>query len=276
MPRREFKLNSFNAVGAGQTATLNVPRGSRYFNIKLLYKGTANQATIESDITAIRIKTNGKVQRDLRVDELFKMLAINGVAFEAGVIPLYFSEPWRRNVAGEDGLAWATADLDTFQIEVDIASGATSPTLEAYAVTDNAVGKLMNIIKVRREVIPVTQAGLVTVNTMSTRPEEIYQRLHCFEAAANDITEVQIKQDQYEAINIVRKINDLNMKDHGLTPQSDIFTIAFDKTQRIEDGLPMVYDRGNVKQRVQDFRVEFQLANASTFTIVKEMLGDPD
>ncbi|MBL4761679.1 MAG: hypothetical protein JKY93_03155 [Gammaproteobacteria bacterium] len=273
MARRKIKLPSFNAVGASQTATIDIPVGARFHNIKIFYKDNAIQSVIESDITMIRIKVNGKVQRTYKPAELYKTLKANGHAFIAGIIPIYFSEPWRRNVVSEDVLAWGTSGLDTFQIELDIASGATAPKLHAYAVTDNVIASLSNIIKVRRQVIPVSQTGLLTVSTLSKRADEIYHRMHCFEGADGDIESVEIKQDGYDVYSADVAVNDANMADRDIVSQTGVFHIMFDDTQRTEDGLVMVHADG---KSVQDFQVNFQMANATTFTLLTEVRGNPD
>lgn len=102
MGRRNTKIPSFNSVGAGQVATVDMNVGPRYHNIKIFYKKNATKATIISHIEMINIKVNGKVIRGIKPAELFLMLEENGVPFKAGVIPIYFSEPWRRNVVSED------------------------------------------------------------------------------------------------------------------------------------------------------------------------------
>lgn len=277
MPRNITKLPSFNAVGANQTATVNLPIGRRYHEILIYYKGNASQAVIEADITMVRVKVDGKVQRAFKPSEINKVLGLNGVAFRAGLLPIYFSEPWRRNVASEDVLAWGTQGLTTFQIEIDIASGATSPTLEAYAVTDNVAAGLSNIIKMRRQVFPVSADGLANLHTLPKRDGEIYQRVHCFEGTAGDVESAEVVVDQETAFDANAAVNKAIMSNRNMIAQTGVFHICFDSTQRIEDGLPMSFvDTKGIKRKVQDLQFNFQMANANDLTLLIEARGNPD
>lgn len=275
--RRRVKIPSFNSVGAGQVATVDLPVGPRYHNLKIFYKTNASQATIEADIDFINIKVNGKVLRSIKPAELFAILKENGVAFQSGIIPIYFSEPWRRNVVSEDTLAWATAlGVASFQIELVIKSGATSPTLHGYAETDNVIGGLKDIIKYRRQSVPVGQTGVLTVNTFSKLPDELYHRVHCFENADGDILDIVVKQDGYEVFNSDIAVNDANLSDQGIVSQTGLFSVYFDATQRIDDALVM--NRGTVAQPIpiQSWEWEFNMANADAFTIIQELRGDAE
>jgi hypothetical protein len=272
MPRQKIELPSFNSVAAGQTATVTIPTGSRYHAIFLKYKGNANQATIEADLTQIRVKINGKVQRVATLEELNKINALNGYAFQAGLVPVFFSEPWRRNVVGEDTLAWGTDGVRTFQIEVDIDSGATAPTLEAFAIVDEVKAALTNIVKWRRQSIQNNQTGKLTVNTLPRIKGDIYQRMHCFEQAGGDISGIEVNLDRKETYTQTDQENSAVLAMQGMTPQTDVFHVIFDETQRLEDGLPL----SNGDDEVQDFSVEWDMAAANSFTLLTEVRGKPD
>ena len=277
MGRRNTKIPSFNSVGAGQVATVDMNVGPRYHNIKIFYKKNATKATIISHIEMINIKVNGKVIRGIKPAELFLMLEENGVPFKAGVIPIYFSEPWRRNVVSEDVLAWATAiGVSSFQIEIVLATGATAPTLHGYAQTDNVVGALRDIIKYRRQSVPVGTAGVLTLNTLSKRVDEIYHRIHCFENADGDIADVVVKQDGYEVFNNDIATNDANLADQGIISQSALFSIMFDATQRYDDGLVMFHGTKENPKPIQSWELEFNMVNSDPFTMITEVRGSAD
>lgn len=277
MGRRNTKIPSFNSVGAGQVATVDMNVGPRYHNIKIFYKKNATKATIISHIEMINIKVNGKVIRGIKPAELFLMLEENGVPFKAGIIPIYFSEPWRRNVVSEDVLAWATAiGVSSFQIEIVLAAGATAPTLHGYAQTDNVVGELRDIIKYRRQSIPVGTAGVLTLNTLSKRVDEIYHRIHCFENAAGDIADVVIKQDGYEVFNNDIATNDASLADQGIVSQAALFSVMFDATQRYDDGLVMFHGTKENPKPIQSWELEFNMVNPDPFTMITEVRGSAD
>lgn len=277
MARRNIKIPSFNSVGAGQTATVDLPIGPRYHNLKIFYKGNANQATIETDIEMINIKVNGKVIRGIKPAELFATLAENGKAFKAGIIPIYFSEPWRRNVVSEDTLAWATGiGVSSFQIELVLAAGAVAPTLHGYAQTDNVIGALKDIIKYRRQTIPISTAGVYTLSTLSKLPTEIYHRIHCFENADGDILDVVAKQDGYEVFNNDIAANDANLDDQGIVSQASLFSVMFDATQRYDDALVMYHKNGGSIVPIQSWELEFNMGNPDPFTMLIEVRGSAE
>ena len=140
-----------NVVATG-TAIVNVPVGPTYHYIQIAYKeaGTlAAETDLEDAITGIRVKINGKTQREFTGAELNDLNAVRGITFEAGMIQIFFAEPWRTSVQAEDILAWGTGDVDTFQIEIDI-TGGTTPTMEARALVDDSRRNMGIIKKVRQ------------------------------------------------------------------------------------------------------------------------------
>src|SRR6478735_12511912 len=99
--RRKVVLSSINSVGIGQTASIDLPVGGRrYFAVYLLYKTNAAQATIEADVTEIRVIANGKVQRRFSAADLNVVNATYGVAFTLGMIPILLHHPRARTWQG--------------------------------------------------------------------------------------------------------------------------------------------------------------------------------
>ncbi len=271
MPRRKVDLGSFNSVGAGQTATISLPTDRRYHAVFINYKTNANQATIEADITEIRVKVGGKTQRVYSAKELNIINGLNGYSFRAGYIPIFFSEPWRRNQLQEDLLAWGMANINDFQIEVVIDSAAVSPTLGGFAIVDNVEQNLENIIKVRRQGVGVTATGIVTVHTLTK--QDIYHRIHCIEAAAGDIKSVDITIDSFDVYKQKDAENDAVLDMRGFVPQASVFHVVFDETQRVEDGLPLIKPNGKA---VSEFRLDFDMSTTNDFTMLIETRGNPD
>lgn len=279
MVRRVTEIPSFNGVAAGQTPTLDLPRDRRYHSIMLYYKTNANQATIESDINRIRVKVDGKVQRVYTPAELYAMLALNGVGFEPGRIPIFFSEPWRSTAASpndEDAFAWGMQNVDTFQLEVELASGATSPALDGIVEHDNIQQPLEGIIKVKRRTVPVASTGVITVTDLPKN--DSYLRLHAFEDTDGDISDFETQVDQLSVYGqISRRENDDFLRKRKLSPQNGVFHVVYDHTQRASDALPMVKQNSQGEQRrISEFRNDFTMGAANTFTLLTEVLGNPD
>ena len=282
MYRQTVPITNIQGVAAGQVATIDLPTNRRYHKIILFYEesgAAASQAAMEAAITDIKISLNSRVQREYSAAELFSMNASHGADYDpvAGVIPIYFSEPWLETPADQDSLAWALAGngINSFQIEVSIASGRVSPALTGYAVIDYAAGPngqpipLQPIVTTRRRVIGVDAAGLRNIIDM---PRNLgnYQALYCFEGAANDIEKLRVTIDQYIAWERTDAVNDAMLKQSGLVPQAGIFLAKFNDDNRMADGLPMTKAAGGL---VSELSLDFTLANANGFTIVSEIIG---
>lgn len=264
-------LPSFNAVGAGDTATLTVPRGPTYRQIMLYYTpgGTAaNEATMKSDITEIRVKINGVIQRILSATQLLEIAKIYGISVTNGIIPIFFAEPWRRNADGEDILAWGTQDIQTFQIEVDIDGGATSPQLKAYADISDQKRNLGVIKKNRRYNVGVTATGDRQYNELPKGPS--YYALHLFEDTAGDITHVEVATNQMPRFDAPAAIAGAVYGYQELTSQSGIYSVIFDRTRRVADVLPTLQNGAPIS----DLMLTATMGAANNFTIVTEELGE--
>ena len=267
--KRTIVLTSFNAVGAGQTATLDLPRGRRYFKLLLKYKdGTPNQAAIEADIPQIRLKINGKTQRAFSAAQLNAINALNGIAFQAGYMVIYLAEPWRRKLEGEEALAWGTADISNFQIEVDIAANANAPAIAAWAVVDNASAPIGAIVKWK--VSTFTAAGAQVLNINSIPKTDAISRMHIFSALP---TNVQVLVESLEILNENAAVMTQNLKDRGMTVQANTFPVVFDNDQQLSSALPFVKADGT---GVNDFLVNVTTSGAGNLPILIESLGRPD
>ena len=266
---------SFNGVAASQTATLDLPVDRRYHNICLRFTSTdgssAVQAVNEADVTQIRVIVDGKVQRTFSSRELFDINTLNGIAYSASLLPIYFSEPWRRSALDEESLAWATSNVSTFSVEVDLGAGATGPALSSILTTDALQGPMQSIVKWHRRTIAAAGAGVVSYSDFPRR--DTYLRQHLSETAAADITAVDVSVDNFTVLDVSDAQNSDYLADQAFAPVADNFHIVHDHTQRIADGLPMVKLNG---RRVSDFRIDLTHANTNNITVISETLGNPD
>jgi len=262
------KMPSPNSVGAGQTATFDLPTGAvKYHSLMFKYQESgapANQANIETDLTEIRINVNGRTQRVFSAAQRNKINAFYGIPFSTGLLKEFFSEPWRRTPQGEDALGWGTDGLATLQVEVDIVAGATSPVLDLWAEISD-VRETMGIIKkMRRFQIGVTSVGDRQVQNLP-RVGTSYYALHAFEGADGDITNVQVKTNNLIRFDAPSDIVNAVYGAESLTDQSGMFSVSFDRTRRVGDALSMA--------NVSDYLLTATMANATDFTIVTEEAG---
>lgn len=269
--QRFITTNSFNAVGAGQTATLDLPVTQLYRMLQLNYTRAgvaATEAQMKSDIAEVRLKLNGKVQRVFSATELFSINSFNGHSVVAGRLPIFFAEPTRRTAQGEDAGAWGTADVDTFQVEVDIDGAAISPGITANVLIDPMNRQMGPIVKWRRQNIPVTATGIATTTTLDKN--NAYYRIHAF---STDINAVEVLVDQNRVLEGSAEELSAHYAANGLTVPAAETVLAFDVDQRVSSALAMAYSNG---QKVSEFRVEWDMGAATSFNIISELLGVRD
>lgn len=269
--RRKIVLTSINGVAAGQTATLDLPPGRRYFKIFAFYKGTAAQAAIESDITEIRIIINGKVQRRFSAADLNVVNATRGYAFVAGLIPIFFSESRRRTIIGEEGLGWGTAGVSTFRVEFDIDAAAVAPTLSAIAEVDDVVAPLGPIVKWYKETFTATGAQTLNITTLPKRDQ--YGAIHCRSAL---VTRVKATVDSLEVYDLERASAVAFLQDRGFSMQASNFSVIFDDTDQVTDSLPMARQVAGSPTPVNEFRLDVTASGAGAIPLLIERVGSPD
>lgn len=275
--RRFAELGSFQNVVAGSKATLDLPVDRRYHALKIGYIAgagavAATRATMEADISLIRLLLDGVVQWELSAAQYFAILDIHGYPVTSGVIPLHFSEPWRRSPQGEDNLAWAVAgEVRTFQVEIEIAGAAVSPKLECFCEFDNIAAPLAPIRKYTRQQVPVAATGFHTLDQIPGIGN--LHALHCFEAADGDVKSIRFERQQQIVYEAPRYIADELQKAHGGSPVSGVFTLRFDRTERVSDTLENQLRTPNGGIARVPVRAMFDMANASPFTLLYEFVG---
>lgn len=283
MPRRKFKLPSFSGIAAGYPATLDVPLGPTYDNIKLVCYGgaTQNLTTILGDI---RLKLNGNVQRvmdaSLDLDALNKLNgSIFGCTNDAGsvsgmgatkplILPIYFGEPFRKQYASQDALALGTKNLSSVSLEVDIKAGATSPVLRAIATVQDVSRDVAGIAKWVRSLHPVSGTG-ADITTIPVQKDAI-QSISFYDPTGATITGVKITVNGVDLFERLKVEQDAELTDQGLTPVSGRFDVVFDENDVLSDALAT----GNVR----DFRVhlDFSAAASGNMKSIIQRVGAPD
>jgi len=271
MPLNIMKdLPSFNTVAAGATASLNVPLGPTYRSIilKATNNGAAvNAADFATYFTGVRVKLNGKIYRDLSGADLAMLNAFHGYTQTAGIFPIDFAPPRMRTVVGEDGLAWGTADpwLQTFGIEVDIAAGATNPTLEAVAERVPIRSRLGWIIMQLRNPTAISATGQQEIPTLP-RTNGPLQFLH-FDISTAVMTGLEIEVDGEDVFDAPLDVLADRLRYRNYVPQTDWVHFTTAVTRRAEDVLPL--------NRVQDFRIKPTFSASGNLPIIMETLNAP-
>jgi len=300
---------------AAHTITIDIPVGPRYHQIAIRAHPGSGKKLIHVDSTRdgllgeMRLKVNGKVQRVFTAAELNSLNVLNGAnyACKGGLtddteaeLTIYFAEPWRENVETEDGLAWATGDVDTFQLEIDIKeytsgtyTGLTKPTCKA--VVDNT------FVKVGDKMVDAPMGAIVKVfsfqapsasgwnDYMQLPKRDLYQSIHLVDYANH--VEFEVKVDN----NIIRQDtkagNEAKLASHGMlqnptktatplmlaadlpnstdTTSRGMIDIVFDHDDRVSSSLPMNFHG----RRVGDFNLRFSTTTSGTVKIITQTLG---
>lgn len=196
MSLRQKALPTPSAVATGQTATFDLDLGKRYHSLWLEVGDDASvsadgtlEAALARLITQIRLKVNGKVQRTMTAIELNRINGLMGAAFDAtssGTIdtaayriylPIWFSEPWRKNNTEVPLTAWNAAGIDSFQLEVDMGATVNAPVLTGFYEYDAPVGGMGAIVKWIRQTFGAS-GTVQDFNTISKR--DWLQSIHLF------------------------------------------------------------------------------------------------
>lgn len=286
--KRQIIAPTPSTITAGGTALFNLPVGPRYHVIAL--SGDNKASTLAAaEFGEMRLKVNGKTQRTFTYAELQALNILNGSAYgiqdnsSGGVFefPIFLAEPWRKSNDTQELLAWATGNVDSFQLEVDLTSGQQLEALRAIIMVDNSIVRvdgqdvqqpMGEIVKWYRTTIPAP-ATTVDINFGAINNRDKYQ-LISFADANNYITGYKVIVDNFIVREMTKVENNALLTWYGMTPVTTRLDIVFDADDKINSFLPMV---GRGGQRVQDFRIQLTCSSALTSTsTVYQVLGPAD
>ncbi len=298
---RIITTESFNvSPSANATLTAKLPVGRRYHQLLLnadytTALGVTAKATIAnfvSCIREIRLVVDGKVFRYIKPKHLFYNLALNGHVFNAGMMPIHFSEPWRETIGDQDFLAWGMGDVSNFEVQVDLLNYPGSIAIRLQSVADKAIDPATGTAPFFKEIIRqsylnygVTHVSGDGVLKITDLPKlDIYTRLHFFPTTSDVfVKDVEISVDG----EVVRraKMEELNeiLTNYGFSATAANAVLAtggqslvFDDTQRIADSLMMVNPMTG--DRVRRFELTLNVTNngatAQQIDLLMETFGN--
>lgn len=254
-----IKLRNVSNVAASKTALIDIPVGPRYHTIILEHgyaAGTNTVAAAMSNITEVRILVNDRVQRVFSGTQLRDLNILNGTTFDCqgvpntapGVsLPIYFAEPWRKDSASQDALAWQSRNFKSFRIEVDL-STASTPTLVASAVIDDFVardttGKEIEPLFVTMRRQQVAAAGTsFDITTIDKRGLLQQISLYPDSGASQAATIVTVRRDGDIVRELTKSANFALLTNNDMTPtasgrSSNIYDLVFDHDDLINSSL---------------------------------------
>ncbi|WP_034641071.1 major capsid protein P2 [Chitinilyticum aquatile] len=210
------KLLPFFNVGANSTATLELPRGDTYERITLQLGGTA---FTKSHITSIRLRINSKVVHECSGADLDKMNNYTGMASDATLLVLDFSELYARDQAGQlIGAIGTIKGVASVMLEVDI-GGATAPTLQAYAQV-SAPKEIGVINKLLKYPVNIGGAGKWPISLPYGQNGTAYKRVYVM---SNNMTALEVKVNGVTIHESVKAINEHWQKENKKVPQAGMY-----------------------------------------------------
>ncbi|KLN61312.1 hypothetical protein WH96_06580 [Kiloniella spongiae] len=262
MARMMKKVGSFGQVAAGATAIAELPVGLTYHSLFIRYKrngADATKAQIAAEIEEIRLVIDADEKVKLSGAELHVVNDYYGYGFEDGVIQIVFSRPNMRQQEGEDALAWGTADVQVFNVEIDIAAGVTNPSLQIHALQGPAQKMGVHCTIRRFDGYDAQSAGPYEISNI---PRGDYALLGLHMTTANTKT-VEIERDG----KIISQVDQQVIKAHyghtGRTIQAGMTHVDFSPTNRLSDRMSL---------KAQDFRLRLDMSAPANFRIIAERL----
>lgn len=121
-------------IGAGQTASVTLPRGLTYHRFYIGARANFGAGVVDvpeanwDDLfSEIRLMVDSATKIQLTGADLVALNNYYGHTHKAGVLPLMLSRPWGRTPQGEDQTAYGTnGGMRSFTLEMDIKPGVTA------------------------------------------------------------------------------------------------------------------------------------------------------
>jgi hypothetical protein len=136
MSRKTTQVNGIQGVATGASASVNMPL-VRYHQIDGFVTSNGVAVDIETAIVLVTLKVNGTIIKQLTPKFIKQRALFFGYPQATGQFTLFFTEPRRRGLLGDELSSWDLFDEKSFSIEIKLATGLTSPTLAMQAQWDN-------------------------------------------------------------------------------------------------------------------------------------------
>lgn len=277
-------ITGIEGVTVNGTAIAKFPNGRRYHGVKLFVTGTVAAAP-STDPTLIveyvRLSANGVLMRDLTPAQILKIAAFNGITAAAGELPIFFSEPWRQTIDGQELTSWDVTQFkqpsSVITAEIKFLNTANlAPTLKVQVEFDYQSNVIVqegkdpiffnNIIKM----LPLTKVCAQGPNDVDGLPLRFpIQRVH-LSVSANAITAVEVTRDGEKLLESTPAENSAFLKDYGIDASQFGFSYTPDYTQQISDALKGVKFTPERPSGIGELNIKTTLSGAATLTYITE------
>lgn len=296
----------------GQTATLDLPIGRRYHNLRFAAtaKGAAGETIAFADlIDTITVKLNGVVQRTMTGTELNALNNLNSSALGLRthnltaqhavtdalaatdtarfMFGIHFAEPFRKSYAATEALSWPTVwpdgtNVGTFQVEIAIPNTGhideTAPfTILAWMETDAVLGPMSEDKKpimniVRWERFGVPYTASGEMPVTTLNRRDILLQSSIFSQSGDPITSVKVEVDDIIKRDVAKWQNDFGL----IAREMNESALSADRYDIVFDASDLPTD-GLILQGTNSFKITPNLsaANAANkmLTFVNQVYG---
>lgn len=255
----------FNNVVADGVASLTFERGMTYDGVLLKFGGTT---FTYANVARLVFKLNGKIFYDLTGAQIKSINDDAGIAYDATMMPIHFTDPRAKTIGGElIGQIGTAQGVSSFTCELTTTGASANLTLESWSMLSapKPLGPIRSFIP-----HPTTfdSAGKFPI-TLPYGPGAAHQlpRVHFFHA---NMTALNVKKNGlviYEEMEAT--VNDYLRKAYGAVPQAGHYVYDPVMTHNMRDMLMT----GNARS----LQFETTVSAADSVNVVMEavtMLGN--
>ncbi|MGF1609733.1 MAG: major capsid protein P2 [Kiloniellales bacterium] len=267
MSRLLKKMPNGSGIGAGQTATFNLPLGLSYHQLLIRMSADPAGGVAFVDIAAanwagvlgeIRLLIDGSVKIRADAADLVSLWQYYGQTIANGVLPIFLGRPWQRTAQGEDAPAYGTAGVQSMTLEIDIVAGIAIERLELYAQQGPNM-PLGDHYVLRQFPFGVGNLGL---RELSDLPRGAFGMLG-MHINTDDISMFQLEANQRIIREADRALASAVSGQTGKTFQTGWTHIDLTVTDRLSDMLVMA---------LEDFRVKVTMTGTGNFKLYAEQV----
>jgi len=136
MSRKTTQVNGIQGVGSNAVASVTMPL-VRYHQIDGFITSNGVPVDIETAIALVTLKVGGTIIKQLTPKFIKQRSLFFGYPAATGQFTIFFTEPRRRGLLGDELTSWDLFDEKSFTIEIRLNGGLITPTLAMQATWDN-------------------------------------------------------------------------------------------------------------------------------------------
>lgn len=202
-------LGDFNSRIPASKSTFSIPLTHTYFSLFLHMQMTLadgvtpivmTAANVATYVKSIKLKVNSNTTYELLGSQIAFYFASKNYSMADNVIPIYLTLPDQRTAAAEDVSGYGTANINDFDIEVELVAGThiiDRFELSAIRGQNTDLGPHLTLDNFARE-----STGAGRVNLVGFTDEG--QRIHALYMDTTVLDEIQLKANSdlvYETVN---------------------------------------------------------------------------